>query len=114
MCASHLLRPSSGVERYSIGELRRNTTNRGSQWDVRRGVTVRTILIVAVTADAMARQSCRLVRGCGTGLDAYMAQKRVLKFCRGKVSVASSPSFLPSQHPVLTVISQDESSLHRL
>lgn len=69
MYSLYLLRPSSGVHRYGVDKLWRNTADRRPKWDVRRGIALRTVLVMAVAGDAMAGQSCWLVQRHGTGLD---------------------------------------------
>jgi len=71
MYALYLLRSSARVHRDGVDELRRNTADRGPQWDVCRGVDVGTVLELAVAGDVMAGKGGSLVQGHGSGLDTW-------------------------------------------
>lgn len=63
MYAFYLLRSPAGVQRYGVEELWRNAADGGAHWDIGRGAVVGTVLVLAVTGDATAGQSCGLVQG---------------------------------------------------
>lgn len=65
----YLLRPPSGVHRYGVGELWRNTANGGAHWAFWRGNVIGTVLVLAVTGGTTTGKSRGLVQRQRLALD---------------------------------------------
>lgn len=113
MCAFYLLRSSSGVHRYGVDKLRRDTADRGANRDVRRGTVIGTVLVLALADVATAGQSCRIVQGHCPGLDTWDDTQGSVKAKQWGITAAAVLVKIHHRHQRLMVVSRCESSLHR-